>query len=72
MKYRNNILTLRKISIDNLIEVLTALQGEGADYIDITGISDDVKDIISMNVKEEYIRSDGIKGLTDEHLNQLI
>jgi len=67
----NNILTLRKISITDLMNILTVLHEEGAEYVDITGMSDEIRDVMNIDVKEEYIRKEQ-KGLTDEYLNQLI
>ena len=73
MKYNNNILTLRKISINDLISVLTMLREEGADYVDITGVVDDVRDVMNINVKDEYMRKEKeLDNLSDEYLNRLI
>ena len=73
MKYNNNILTLRKISINDLISVLTVLREEGADYVDITGVVDDVRDVMNINVKDEYMRKEKeLDNLSDEYLNRLI
>ena len=73
MKYNNNILTLRKISINDLISVLTVLREEGAEYVDITGVVDDVRDVMNINVKDEYMRKEKeLDNLSDEYLNRLI
>lgn len=51
--------TLRKIPLEGLIEILTNLFQEGADFIDISGQQDDREggaiDVIKITVKPEYM-----------------
>ena len=53
---------LRKIPLEGLIEILTNLFEEGADYIDISGEQDNREegsvDIIKITVKPEYMSDD--------------
>jgi len=77
-KKNNKIITLQKIPIKNLMEILSELYNEGADYIDISGMPDEDQDVISIFVREEYMNQDeeydeGYNGdLSDDDLNQLI
>ena len=49
------------------------LREEGADYVDITGVVDDVRDVMNINVKDEYMRKEKeLDNLSDEYLNRLI
>lgn len=51
--------TLRKIPLEGLIQILTNLFEEGADFIDISGQQDDREggaiDVIKITVKPEYM-----------------
>ena len=53
---------LRKIPLEGLIQILTNLFEEGADYIDISGEQDNREegpiDIIKITVKPEYMSDD--------------
>lgn len=53
------MLRLRKIPLQPLIEILQDLYDSGADYIDLSGEQskegEDLKDIIQITVKPEYI-----------------
>ena len=53
------MLRLRKIPLQPLIEILQDLYDSGADYIDLSGEQSkegtDLKDIIQITVKPEYI-----------------
>ena len=73
-------LTLRKIDLDTLINVLVNLYDAGANYIDISGFNQEEQDIIKITVRDEYLEElseeeEGVainKKLSDEDLNQLI
>jgi hypothetical protein len=75
-KKNNKTLTLQKIPLESLIEILANLYNKGADYIDVTGTSNDGQDVISINVREEYMMDDEEEeeenNLSDEDLTQLI
>lgn len=78
-KKNKNIITLQKIPIKNLMEILSELYNDGADYIDISGVPNVEQDVISIFVREEYMNEDEeydeeeCNGdLSDEDLNQLI
>jgi len=51
--------TLRKIPLEGLIQILTNLFEDGADFIDISGQQDDREggaiDVIKITVKPEYM-----------------
>jgi hypothetical protein len=75
--------TLRKIPVKVLIDVLTDAWNKGADFVDIIGIANDFQDNIGIAIKEEYynkeeenfdveIEIDPSKELNDDDLNQLI
>lgn len=79
-------ITLRKIPLKILIEVLTDAYRRGADYVDIIGTPNELQDSIGIAIKEEYytkgdkedddfdvdVEIDPSKKLDDEDLNQLI
>ena len=73
-KKNNKIITLQKIPIKNLMEILSELYNDGADYIDISGMPNVEQDVISISVREEYMNQDEEYNgdLSDEDLNQLI
>ena len=48
----------RKIPLKILIETLVHIHNSGADYIDILGIEDEVQDIVTIAVEEEYMSND--------------
>jgi hypothetical protein len=54
--------SLRKIPLEGLIQILTNLFEEGADFIDISGEQDNREngsiDIIKITVKPEYMSDD--------------
>lgn len=76
--------TLRKIPVKVLIDVLTDAWNKGADFVDIIGIANDFQDNIGIAIMEEYynkeenenfdvdIEIDPSKELNDDDLNQLI
>jgi hypothetical protein len=78
---------LRKIPLEGLIQILTNLFEEGADFIDISGVQDDREegpvDVIKITVKPEYMSDyneleievdiEGEKpSLSEDDLNDLI
>ena len=73
-KKNNKIITLQKIPIKNLMEILSELYNDGADFIDISGMPDEDQDVISIFVREEYMNQDEEYDgdLSDDDLNQLI
>lgn len=81
----NNEIILRKIPLKILLDVLTNAWNDGADYIDIIGVPNEIQDNIGIVVTEEYytkgdpeeefdieVDLDPSKPLDDEDLNQLI
>lgn len=81
----NKEIILQKIPLRILLDVLTNAWNNGADYIDIIGVPNEVQDNIGIAIKEEYytkgdsdeefdieVELDPSKPLDDEDLNQLI
>jgi hypothetical protein len=80
--------SLRKIPLEGLIQILTNLYEEGADFIDISGVQDNREegsiDVIKITVKPEYMSDDNdlqievdMKGekpnsLSEDDINELI
>ena len=80
--------SLRKIPLEGLIQILTNLFEEGADFIDISGEQDNREngsiDIIKITVKPEYmsdeneveievdIEEDKSNSLSEDDINELI
>ena len=79
--------SLRKIPLEGLIQILTNLFEEGADFIDISGQQDEREegsvDVIKITVKPEYMSDENeleievdIEGekpsLSEDDLNDLI
>lgn len=77
-------MSLNKIPLDAFLKVLTELFESGVDYIDISEEQgkegDELKDIIKITVKEEYIsmvdevefNEEDIIPLSDDDINDLI
>lgn len=78
---------LRKIPLEGLIQILTNLFEEGADFIDISGEQDNREegpvDIIKITVKPEYMADDSeveievdieerSNSLSEDDINELI
>lgn len=75
---------LKKIPLKIFIDVLTNAYNNGADYIDLIGIPDEVQDNISVAIREEYFSKEEEeeeydvdyeeedKPLDDKDLNELI
>jgi hypothetical protein len=68
--------TLKKIYLEDFIDVLIDIYDSGADYIDMICQPEGSQHVITIEVKDEYMftedreREDG--KLTDEDINQLI
>jgi hypothetical protein len=85
MENRQEI-TLKKIPLKILIEVLTDAWNKGADFVDIIGVPDELQDNIGIAIKEDYytkgdkedfdvdieLEIDPSKKFDDNDLNQLI
>lgn len=46
---------LRKIQLDSLIDQLIELYNSGANFVDVTGFNEEMKDTIGILVKSDYI-----------------
>lgn len=60
---------ITRIKLTDFMDALKRIHNEGAEYIDIVGVSDNKQDTIMVEVRDEYIRNEG---LTDELLNDLL
>lgn len=60
---------INKVRLKDFMEALEKMYIDGADYVDIIGVSDEYQDTIAVEVRDEYFRD---TLLTDEFLNQLI
>lgn len=68
---------MKKIHLESLIDTLMDLYMGGVNYIDITGISHPVNDIVNIIVRDDYFNEEEDEEeddcpLSDETLNQLI
>jgi hypothetical protein len=61
---------LSKIYLRDFVDTLLDIYNSGADYIDIVGQIDDNQDIVSIEVKSDYISER--EELTDDLINGLI
>jgi hypothetical protein len=76
----NNEVTITKIPIKPILDILQDAWERGADYFDLLGTVGDVQDNLMVIVKEEYINEEEEKSeednpstdLTDDNLNELI
>ena len=48
----------QKIPLEGFIDLLMEIYQRGADYIDILGIPDEVQDVVSVVVRDEYLAED--------------
>lgn len=77
---------LKKIDLNNFIDVLVKLYEQGVNYIDILGFKNEGQDKLGISIPQEYIDEEAIdfyeqnennvieieEKLTDEDLNDLI
>lgn len=48
----------QKIPLEGFIDLLMELYQRGANYVDILGIPDEVQDVVSVVVRDEYLAED--------------
>lgn len=80
MMENNNEVTITKIPIKPIMDILQDAWERGADYFDLLGTVGDVQDNLVVIIKDEYINSEEPSeedtppptDLTDDNLNQLI
>jgi len=81
----NNDTVIKKIPLDQFIDVLIEIYNKGVDYIDLIGEKGDAQDKMHIVFTSEYMTKEGAKNLekeiesieispklTDEDLNQLL
>lgn len=70
---KNNKLTLKKIPIEQLVEILLKIYEDGCDYIDLSGTNDDDQDTITITTKKEYYSEEFSEDkLSEEDINLLL
>jgi hypothetical protein len=79
----NNEVTITKIPIKPILDILQDAWGRGADYFDLVGVVGDTQDNLMVIIKDEYTSDvddespeegdeDSSIDLTDDNLNELI
>ena len=81
----NKEVCIKKIPLDNFINILMELYNKGLDYVDIQGVTDNSQDRLAISFTNEYMTPEGVDNfmgspyieevdmkLTDEDLNQLL
>ena len=81
----NKEVCIKKIPLNNFIDILMELYNKGLDYIDIQGVTDDHQDRLAISFTNDYMTPEGVDNfigspyieevdmkLTDEDLNQLL
>jgi hypothetical protein len=77
----NNEVTITKIPIKPILDILQDAWERGADYFDLVGVVGDVQDNLMVIIKDEYTsdvddespeEEDPSIDLTDDNLNELI
>ena len=81
----NKEVCIKKIPLDNFINILMELYNKGLDYVDIQGVTDDHQDRLAISFTNEYMTPEGVDNfmgspyieevdmkLTDEDLNRLL
>lgn len=61
--------TLRKVPVDKLIDLLVELYNRGVDYIDISGIPDEEQDKMAISFTKDYMTEEGKKNFEDSPLD---
>ena len=51
----NNEVSIRKIHLNNFIEILVELYNRGVDYIDLTGVQDGEQDRMAISFTSDYM-----------------
>ena len=67
-------LMVRKLPLNDLLDVLHQLYDNGADYVDFITEATTERDVLSIVVRDDYVNVEyaAPKKLTDDDLNQLI
>ena len=55
MENKDDVLMIKKIPLDNFIDILMDLYNKGVDYIDITGVTNDHMDKMAISFTAEYM-----------------
>lgn len=51
----NNPITIRKVHLNGLIDILVELYNRGVDYVDITGVQDGGQDRMAISFTTDYM-----------------
>jgi len=63
----NKEIVLRKIPLKVLLDVLNTAWNNGADFIDIIGVPNEIQDNIGIAIKEEYYNKEGDSNPEDDY-----
>ena len=55
MMAKDKNVTIKKIHLDSLIDILVDLYDKGVDYVDIIGVNDKIQDSIGISFSKEYM-----------------
>lgn len=50
--------TIKKVHLDSLIDILVDLYDRGVDYVDIIGVNDKVQDSIGISFSKDYMNTE--------------
>ena len=71
MENRDDI-SIRKIPIQSLINVLVELYNRGVDYVDIIGAQSDLQDTMAITFTKDYMSPEGKENFKDVHEDEEI
>ncbi len=80
MENKPNEVVLVKIPLKHLIDTLVMIYSDGADYVDIVGVPNEMQDSIGIVVRDEYMAKDDGEdngsqeegGVSETDLNDLV
>lgn len=55
MMAKDKNVTIKKIHLDSLIDILVDLYDKGVDYVDIIGVNNKIQDSIGISFSKEYM-----------------
>ena len=64
----NKEVCIKKIPLDNFINVLMELYNKGLDYVDIQGVTDNNQDRLAISFTNEYMRP----GMKETDMNDVV
>jgi hypothetical protein len=58
MMAKDKNVTIKKVHLDSLIDILVELYDKGVDYVDIIGVNDKIQDSIGISFSKEYMNTE--------------